>query len=111
MAFLLELGLQETSLTRLIRECYRRLGLISFFTVGDKEVRAWTIRAGTKAPAAGGVIHTDFHDRFIRVEVTHFADFETYGSRAAAREHGQLHTEGHDYTVRDGDILYFRIGR
>ena len=105
------LGLEESGLDRLVRECYRHLGLITFLTVGDEEVRAWTIRRGAKAPQAGGVIHTDFQERFIRAEVVHFADFDHYGSRGKAREAGLMHTEGKDYVVQDGDILYFRIGR
>ncbi len=110
-AFLEEMGISETGLDRLIRESYRHLGLITFFTVGDKEVRAWTTRQGACAPEAGGVIHTDFRERFIRAEVIHFADFEHCGSRQAAREAGLMHVEGKDYVVQDGDILYFRIGR
>ena len=109
--FRLELGLAESGLARLIRECYRHLGLITFFTVGDREVRAWTIPAGTVAPDAGAVIHTDFRTHFIRVEVTAFRDFEEYGSRQAAREKGLMRVEGKDYVVQDGDILFFRIGR
>ncbi|NOY83061.1 MAG: redox-regulated ATPase YchF [Kiritimatiellaeota bacterium] len=110
-AFLAEMGLRETGLDRLIRACYRHLGLITFFTVGEKEVRAWTTRLGACAPEAGGVIHTDFRERFIRAEVIHFPDFERCGSRQAAREAGLMHVEGKEYAVRDGDILHFRIGR
>jgi len=110
-AFLGELGIVETGLDRMIRACYRHLGLITFFTIGDKEVRAWTVRRGACAPEAGGVIHTDFRERFIRAEVIHFADFDHCGNRHAAREAGLMHIEGKDYVVQDGDILHFRIGR
>ena len=106
-----DLGLKESGLDRLVRECYRHLGLITFLTAGDEEVRAWTIRRGVKAPQAGGVIHTDFQEHFIRAEVVHFADFDRCGSRSKAREAGSMHTEGKEYIVQDGDILYFRIGR
>jgi ribosome-binding ATPase YchF (GTP1/OBG family) len=109
--FLEELGLREDGLSRLIRECYSHLGLITFFTVGDKEVRAWTIREGTTAPEAGGTIHSDFRDLFIRVEVIGYEDFDTCGSRHQAREHGLMRIEGKEYIVRDGDILFFRVGR
>jgi GTP-binding protein YchF len=109
--FLAELGLDEDATSRLIRECYRQLGLISFFTVGDHEVRAWTTHRGATAPEAGRVIHNDFHDYFIRVEVIAFEDFETHGSRHGAREHGRMRIEGKDYPVEDGDILFFRIGK
>ena len=109
--FIADLGLKEDALHRLIRECYRQLGLITFFTVGDAEVRGWTIPTGATAPQAGGVIHSDFHDAFIRAEVIAFADFERYGSRAAAKENGHLRLEGKEYIVQDGDILFFRIGR
>ncbi|MBN2451720.1 MAG: redox-regulated ATPase YchF [Lentisphaeria bacterium] len=109
-AFVEELGLHEDALRRLIRECYRQLGLITFFTVGDQEVRGWTIPRGAAAPAAGGVIHGDFQEHFIRVEVIHFADFERLASRHAVREHGLLKLEGKEYVVQDGDILFFRVG-
>jgi len=110
-AFLADLGLAEDGLSRLIRECYRHLGLISFFTVGDHEVRAWTTHRGATAPEAGRAIHSDFHDHFIRAEVIGFADFQTHGSRPAAREHGRMRIEGKEYLVADGDILFFRIGK
>lgn len=110
-AFLADLGIGEDGLPRLVRECYRHLGLLSFFTVGDHEVRAWTTRQGATAPEAGRAIHSDFHDHFIRVEVIGFADFRACGSRHAAREHGRLRVEGKDYPVADGDILFFRIGK
>ena len=106
-----EMGLPDNALLRLITECYRHLGLITFFTVGDKEVHAWTIPKGITAPDAGATIHTDFKAHFIRVEVTAFADLQRLGSRHAAREQGLLRVEGKDYVVSDGDILFFRIGR
>lgn len=109
-AFIREMGLDEGALTRLIRECYRQLGLITFFTVGDEEVRGWTIPRGATAPDAGAAIHTDFRTHFIRAEVIAFADFQKAGSRQAAREQGHLRVEGKDYVVQDGDILFFRIG-
>lgn len=108
--FTREMGLAEGALGRLIRECYQRLGLITFFTVGDEEAHGWTIARGTKAPDAGGAIHSDFRERFIRVEVTAFADFLRAGSRHTARDQGHLRIEGRDYEVQDGDILFFRIG-
>ena len=109
--FMGEWGLEKSGLDRVIQECYRQLGLITFFTVGDKEVRAWTTRAGSTAPQAGGVIHTDFETLFIRAETIAFDDFEACGSRHAAKEHGLMRVEGKDYLVKDGDILFFRIGR
>jgi hypothetical protein len=109
--FAREMGLPANALRRLVAECYRQLGLISFFTVGDKEVRAWTTPNGTAAPDAGATIHTDFKAHFIRVEVTPFADLQRLGSHHAVREQGLLRVEGKDYIVRDGDILFFRIGR
>jgi GTP-binding protein YchF len=108
--FLEELGIAESGLNRLIKQCYEHLGLITFFTVGDKEVRGWTTHRGASAPQAGAVIHSDFQERFIRVEVIAFDDFLADGSRHAAREHGHMRIEGKEYLVQDGDILFFRIG-
>ncbi|MEX0906902.1 MAG: redox-regulated ATPase YchF [Gemmatimonadota bacterium] len=107
--FLEELGLAEPGLYVLIRASYRLLGLISFFTAGEKEVRAWTIRAGSKAPQAAGEIHSDFERGFIRAETLAFADFEREKSQKAAREKGLVRSEGKDYVVQDGDILLFRF--
>jgi ribosome-binding ATPase len=107
--FLAELGLDEPGLYFLIRAGYRLLGLISFFTAGEKEVRAWTIRAGSKAPQAAGEIHTDFERGFIRAETLAYADFEREPSRQAAKEKGLVRSEGKDYVVQDGDILLFRF--
>ena len=107
--FLEELGLEEPGLYRLIRAGYRLLGLISFFTAGEKEVRAWTIRAGSRAPQAAAEIHTDFERGFIRAETLAWADFQAAGSQKAAREKGMMRSEGKEYIVQDGDILLFRF--
>lgn len=107
--FLKEMGLTEPGLNRLIRAGYELLGLITYFTVGEKETRAWTIPRGTKAPQAAGVIHTDFERGFIRAEVIAYADFIACGSEAAAREKGLLRAEGKEYVVQDGDCLNFRF--
>ena len=107
--YLAELGLEEPGLFRLIRAGYRLLGLISFFTAGPKEVRAWTIRRGTRAPQAAGEIHTDFERGFIRAETMGWDDFVAAGSEKAAREQGLMRSEGKDYVVADGDIILFRF--
>ncbi|CAN5742290.1 redox-regulated ATPase YchF [soil metagenome] len=107
--YLAELGLDEPGLYRLIRAGYRILGLISFFTAGEKEVRAWTIRRGSRAPQAAGEIHTDFERGFIRAETLSFPDFAREASQKAAREKGLVRSEGKDYVVQDGDILLFRF--
>jgi GTP-binding protein YchF len=107
--YLEELGLAEPGLYRLIRAGYDLLGLISFFTAGEKEVRAWTIRRGSRAPQAAGEIHTDFERGFIRAETLAFSDFEREGSQKAAREKGHVRSEGKEYIVQDGDILLFRF--
>ncbi|MDX1440334.1 MAG: DUF933 domain-containing protein, partial [Rubricoccaceae bacterium] len=88
---------------------YDLLGLITFFTAGPKEARAWTIRRGTKAPQAAGIIHTDFKRGFIRAETIKFADYERLGSEAAARDAGLMRSEGREYVVQDGDVLLFRF--
>jgi GTP-binding protein YchF len=108
-AFLTELGLAEPGLHRLIRAGYDLLDLISYFTAGEKEVRAWTIRRGTKAPQAAAEIHTDFERGFIRAETLAWGDFVTSGSVRAARELGLVRSEGKEYVVQDGDILLFRF--
>lgn len=105
--FLKELGLVESGLDTVIRKGYSLLGLRTYFTAGEKEVRAWTFEAGWKAPACAGVIHTDFERGFIRAETLSFADFEKYGSWNAAKEAGLVRTEGKEYEVQDGDIMYF----
>lgn len=107
--FLEELGLETPGVARLIRSAYSLLKLETYFTAGVKEVRAWTIHEGTKAPQAAAVIHTDFEKGFIRAEVIHYADFVQYGSEAAAKEAGKLSVEGKDYTVLDGDVMHFRF--
>ncbi|MDR0914765.1 MAG: redox-regulated ATPase YchF [Oscillospiraceae bacterium] len=108
-AFLEELGLQESGLDRLIKESYALLGLISYLTAGKPEVRAWTIKKGTKAPQAAGKIHTDFERGFIRAEVIHFDDLMACGSMTAAKEKGLVRSEGKEYVMRDGDIVLFRF--
>ncbi|TCS95499.1 redox-regulated ATPase YchF [Hazenella coriacea] len=107
--FLEELGLETSGLDRLISAAYHLLGLITYFTAGEKEVRAWTIRQGTKAPQAAAVIHTDFERGFIRAEVTAFDDLMACGSLATAREKGLLRLEGKEYVVHDADIMTFRF--
>ncbi|TVR80910.1 MAG: redox-regulated ATPase YchF [Rhodospirillales bacterium] len=108
-AFLESLGLAETGLTRLVRAGYHLLDLITFFTAGPKETRAWTVRRGTRAPAAAGTIHTDFERGFIRAETIGYEDFITLGGEQPARDAGRCRSEGRDYMVQDGDILLFRF--
>lgn len=107
--FLEELGLSSSGLDKLIKESYSLLGLISFLTAGQKEVRAWTIKKGCKAPKAAGTIHSDFERGFIRAEVIAFDDFVKVGSLAAARDKGLIRSEGKDYVMHDGDIVEFRF--
>jgi len=107
--FLEELGVKESGLDRLIKCSYSLLGLISFLTYGKDECRAWTIKKGTKAPQAAGKIHTDIERGFIRAEVISYADMEKCGSVAAAKEKGLLRSEGKEYVVQDGDMIYFRF--
>jgi ribosome-binding ATPase YchF (GTP1/OBG family) len=102
------LGLAEGGLIRMIRAGYHLLELHTFFTIGDEEVRAWTVRAGARAPEAAGRVHSDFQRGFIRAETIHFSEFERIGSLRQARELGRIRSEGKDYVVRDGDILFFR---
>lgn len=108
-AFLEMIGMSEPGLNRLIRKAYDLLGLQTFFTAGEKEVRAWTIRKGTKAPQAAGIIHSDFERGFIRAEVMSYQDFIQYGSEQSVKQAGKLRLEGKDYVVQDGDIIYFRF--
>ncbi|KKR25623.1 MAG: GTP-binding protein YchF [Microgenomates group bacterium GW2011_GWC1_39_7] len=109
--YLLDLGLEESGLERLIKKAYRELGLISFLTAGEKEVRAWTIRSGTTAQNAAGEIHTDFVRNFIKAEVVKFEDFISNNGWKASREKGKARFEGKDYIMQDGDVVEFRIGR
>ena len=104
--YLQSLGLTEPGLNRLIRTAYQTLGLITFFTAGEKEVRAWTVRAGSTAPQAAGEIHSDLERGFIRAEVVPWDKLVTAGSYAAARERGWIRTEGKDYQVQDGDVIH-----
>jgi hypothetical protein len=108
-AFLQELGLNESGLDRMIHAGYHLLGLITYFTAGVKEVRAWTIPAGYRAPQAAGVIHTDFEKGFIRAEVIAFNDFVTCHGETGAKEKGLMRLEGKDYVVKDGDVMHFRF--
>lgn len=107
--FLEELGIEESGLDQLIKAAYKLLGLYTYFTAGVQEVRAWTIKKGTKAPQAAGVIHTDFERGFIRAEVVHYDDLVALGSMNAAKEKGLLRLEGKEYVVRDGDVMHFRF--
>jgi GTP-binding protein YchF len=107
--FLAELGLEESGLSALIHAAYRLLGLRTFFTAGEDECRAWTIRAGAKAPEAAGTIHTDFEKGFIKAEVYHYDDLMALGSEKAVREAGKLRQEGRDYVVADGDVVFFKF--
>jgi GTP-binding protein YchF len=107
--FLEALGLTQTGLDRLITKCYEMLGLMTYFTSGEKESRAWTVTQGTKAPQAAGVIHTDFEKTFIRAEIINWKDFVELGENGA-REAGKLRIEGKEYVMRDGDVAHFRVG-
>jgi hypothetical protein len=107
--FLSELGLTESGLSALIHAAYRHLGLRTFFTAGEDECRAWTIRVGDKAPVAAGVIHTDFEKGFIKAEVYHFEDLIGLGSEHAVKAAGKLRQEGKEYVVRDGDVIFFKF--
>jgi len=108
-AYLADLGLQEPGLNRLINEGYRLLGLITYFTAGPKEARAWTVPEGTRAPQAAGVIHTDFEKGFIRAETIAYDDYVALSGETGARDAGKLRLEGKDYVVKDGDVLHFRF--
>jgi GTP-binding protein YchF len=107
--FLGSLGLEETGLTRVIRAGYGLLGLLTFFTVGPKEARAWTVAKGAKAPQAAGAIHTDFEKGFIRAETIAYDDFVACGGEQATKDAGRMRLEGSDYRVQDGDIFHFRF--
>jgi ribosome-binding ATPase YchF (GTP1/OBG family) len=103
------LGLEESDVAKLIRAAYSLLNLITYFTAGVQEVRAWTIHQGFKAPQAAGVIHTDFERGFIKAEVIHYADYVQYGSESACKEVGKLSIEGKEYLVQDGDVMHFKF--
>jgi hypothetical protein len=108
--FLSELGLEETGLARVIRAGYKLLHLITFFTAGPKEARAWTVDAGARAPQAAGAIHSDFEHKFIRAETIAFDDYVRFNGEGGARDAGKLRAEGKDYVVQDGDVMLFRTG-
>jgi hypothetical protein len=108
-SYLADLGLEEPGLNRLIQEGYKLLDLLTYFTVGPKEARAWTIERGTRAPQAAGVIHTDFEKGFIRAETIAYDDYVGLGGEAGARDAGKLRLEGKEYVVKDGDVLHFRF--
>jgi GTP-binding protein YchF len=107
--FLEMMGLTEAGVDKLTRSAYKLLNLITYFTAGEKEVRAWTVRKGAKAPEAAGVIHSDFEKGFIRAEVIKFRDFVSLGSEAKVKEAGKMAVEGKEYVVEDGDIMHFRF--
>jgi GTP-binding protein YchF len=109
VTYLADLGLEEPGLNRLIREGYKLLGLITYFTAGPKEARAWTVTRGTRAPQAAGVIHTDFEKGFIRAETIAYDDYVSLQGESGARDAGKLRLEGKEYVVKDGDVLHFRF--
>ncbi len=109
MEFLQDMGLSEAGVNKLIRSAYSLLNLITYFTAGEKEVRAWTVIKGTLAPKAAGVIHTDFEKGFIRAEVIKYDDYVELGSEQAVKEKGKMSVEGKEYLVEDGDIMHFRV--
>ena len=104
-----EYGLKESGLNKLISAAYALLDLITYFTAGPQEVRAWTIKKGWKAPQAAGVIHTDFEKGFIRAEVIAYNDYVSFGSEAKVKEAGKMRVEGKEYIVKDGDVMHFRF--
>jgi ribosome-binding ATPase YchF (GTP1/OBG family) len=107
--YLATVGLREAGLDRLIRAGYALLDLVTFFTAGPKETRAWTVTRGTKAPPAAGVIHTDFEHGFIRAETIAYDDYVACGGEGGARDAGKMRLEGKDYVVADGDVMHFRF--
>jgi len=109
MEFIQAMGLEEPGVNRIIRAAYQLLDLSTYFTAGVKEVRAWTIKKGWKAPQAAGVIHTDFEKGFIRAEVISYENFVKHGSESAVKEAGKMNVEGKDYVVADGDVMHFRF--
>ncbi len=109
LTFLKDLGIEESGLDKLIKASYSLLGLQTFFTAGEKEVRAWTFKKGMKAPACAGIIHSDFEKGFIRAEVISFSDYEKYKGEKGAKEAGKLRSEGKEYVMQDGDVCLFRF--
>jgi ribosome-binding ATPase len=109
--FMEELGIEELGLARLIQSTYKLLGLQTYFTAGEKEIRAWTVHAGDTAPVAAGVIHTDFEKFFIRAEVYSVDELQEYGTEAAIKAAGKLRTEGRDYVMKESDVCHFLIGK
>ncbi|MEG1935540.1 MAG: redox-regulated ATPase YchF, partial [Rikenellaceae bacterium] len=109
LMFLEEIGLTESGVSRLIKSAYKLLNLETYFTTGEKETRAWTYIRGIKAPAAAGIIHSDFERGFIRAEVIKYADYVALGSESACRDAGKIGIEGKEYVVQDGDIMHFRF--
>ena len=107
--FLKEMGLEEPGLNRVIRAGYKLLGMQTYFTAGEKEVRAWQIRAGSTAPQAAGVIHTDFERGFIRAEVIAYDDYIKFKGEAGSRDQGKMRLEGKEYIVKEGDVMHFRF--
>jgi hypothetical protein len=107
--FLEDMGLEESGLNKLIRTAYKLLNLETFFTAGPKEVRAWTVKKGTSAPKAAGIIHSDFERGFIKAEVIKYKDYVKYGSEAAVKEAGKMSMEGKEYIVKDGDVIFFKF--
>ena len=107
--YLAEIGLSEPGLNTLIREAYRLLGLQSYFTAGEQEVRAWTVPIGAKAPQAAGVIHTDFERGFIKAEVIGYDDYVALGGEKGAKEAGKMRLEGKEYVMADGDVVHFKF--
>ena len=110
VTYMKELGIEESGLDRLAQTAYKQLGLMSFLTAGEKEVRAWTVRRGTKAPQAAGVIHTDFIKKFIKAKVVSYDDFVALGGWKSCADAGKVRTEGREYVMREGDVVEFMIG-
>jgi len=108
--YLQELGIENSGLERLVQRAFEILGLQTFMTAGEKETRAWTIKRGTKAPQAAGVIHTDFEKHFIKADVINWRDFTDFGGWTKAREAGKVRLEGRDYVMREGDVVEFKVG-
>lgn len=107
--FLADYGIEESGLSRLVKKCYKLLGLVSYLTAGEKETRAWTVKEGTKAPQAAGKIHSDFEKGFIRAEIVPYETMLEYGGYNQAKEHGKVRSEGKDYVIKDGDVVLFRF--